>query len=160
MAERDEPKALLLSLHDSIAKVLVAANRQELEHTLVTDRWNVLDMIGHINSWGLLFTAEARYMAQHPGQPFPYQIVTKSNFDDENEALVVRRRGWSPEQHRAENEQLSREIGQLTDWLGSDETDPPVPLPWHDKPMNIQALLRYHYQHGIDHLQEVLLRLA
>ena len=152
-------KETLTSIHDRMDVILINYDTASLQRTLVTDQWNVLDEIGHINGWGLLFLDEARYMAQFPGRPFPYRIFTKSNFDDENEALVARRRGWTLEQHRAENQQLSQGLSDLIDSLGGAAPDRPVPLPWDARPMNIEELLRYHHRHGDDHLREILMRL-
>lgn len=146
----------LTILHTRLAEVLVSHTTATLQGTAVTDQWNVLDVIGHINAWGLIFLNEARYMAKHPGRPFPYQIHTTSNYDDENERFVARRRGWTLEQHADENRRLLGEIRDFIDSFGGDLPDHPVPLPWDEKPTNIAGLLGIHRRHGYEHLREIL----
>jgi hypothetical protein len=156
MTELAEVKNNLTALHDRIEAILAGRSTEALQAARVTAEWNVLDAIGHINAWGLLFLDDIRFMAAHPGRPIPYQLFSTTNYDQENEALVARRRGWTRDQHLAENRQLREGLLQLIESFEASPPDAPVPPPWSPKPMTIVQYLRYHGEHGYDHLRDVL----
>ena len=157
-----ELNASLAGLHARVADMLSAHETAMLQAAMVTDQWNVLDAIGHINGWGLLFLNDARYMVKNPGKPFPYQIVSSTNFDAENEALVVRRRGWTAAEHLEENRGLSETITQLIDSFAGEPPNAPVVVPTSasTRPMSITDLLRFHVRHGDEHLIDIERALA
>ena len=64
-----EIRNALTTLHDQIANLLADESEARLRGTPVPDIWNVLDVIAHINSWGIIFLGDMRYMARHPGRP-------------------------------------------------------------------------------------------
>ena len=149
-------RASLTILHTRLAEVLTSRDTAALQQTAVKEQWIVFDMIGHINAWGLIFLNEARYMAKHPGKPFPYKIHTTTNYDYENDFLVRRRTGWTAEQHAEENRRLLEEIPAFIDSFAGELPDHPVPLPWEPKPTNIEGVLRVLERHGYEHLDEIL----
>ncbi len=160
MDEISELRASLGALHGEIEELLTNRDPAVLLRTLVPDRWNVLDVIGHINGWGLLFLGDARYMARHPGKLIPYNLYSTSNYDDENEALVVRRRAWTVAQHQGENRQLIEALLRFIDSFAGRMPAQAVPQPWLSAPMSIGDVLRYHGRHGHDHWREILAALG
>lgn len=155
MASLSELRSSLVTLHTHVADLL-ANTADVLVATEVTLGWNVLDTVGHINAWGLIFLDEACYMAKHPGKPFLYQIHTTTHYDYENDLLVRRRKGWTAERHAEENRRLLEEIPAFIDSLGGELPDRPVPLPWDPKPTNIEGVLKVLERHGYEHLDEIL----
>jgi hypothetical protein len=160
----DELREGVLSLHGQIARLLMGSETH-LRATLVPDHWNVLDVIGHINGWGLIFLGDMRYMARHPGRDLPYRLYTRTDYDDENEALVARRGEWSLEQYAKENYDLSAALVELIDSFDGEMPTEPVAQPWQGlydiaKRYDIAGVLEYHVRHGLQHVKDVQSALA
>ena len=156
MTQLAELGSSMAALHARIAKLLATCDPAVLQRTMVTEEWKVLDVIGHVNAWGLEFFSEARHMAENPGKPFTYEINTANNYDDENNRLVQERKGWGVEQHVEENRRLSEVIRAFFESFAGELPDHAVPLPWEPRPTSIAEVLRVHARHGRDHLDEIL----
>lgn len=156
MTQLAELNSSITALHSRIAKLLATPDPAALQQTMVTNQWSVLDVIGHVNAWGLEFIREARYMAETPGKPFTYEINTANNYDDENDRLAQERKEWGVGRHVEENRRLSEAIRAFFESLAGELPDHTVPLPWDPRPTSIAVVLRVHARHGRDHLHEVL----
>jgi hypothetical protein len=155
MSGSEELRTRLAAAHGAMGALLSEEPEARLRGTLVPDRWNVLDVIAHNNSWGWIFLGDARYMARHPGRPIPYRLYTTSRFDDENEALVLRRRGWTVAQYAEENRGLSEALGAFLDEFGGELPDLPVVQSWGAEALGAAGALAYHARHSEEHLRDI-----
>ena len=73
MTATNELKASLIDVHRRIYELLSSYDAAVLRGKTI-DRWTLLDVIGHVNAWGLEFLREARHMAEKPGQPFDHYL--------------------------------------------------------------------------------------
>lgn len=129
--ERQELLRVLEASWQALDAATTGLGTTELEEPGVVGPWAVVEVLGHVTAWE---QQALRLIGQwQRGEPLGF--ITGPGVDSYNAAEAARRRGWSPEQIRAEQAETRRQLRAAI--AAADDEAWAAPLPVGDQQWSI-----------------------
>lgn len=137
-----------------LLKVFEGLDEMTLSDTIVSGQWTVKDILGHLVSWGDEFRREVHtILSEQPS--YDYTIRADDHFNAWNLAEADKKTDMSWQQALGEFERDGREMTALIESLSKEQLQTKGPVPWGDKSIKVEAIIKIHPSH-IKHHTKIL----
>ena len=157
----------LAEAKERLASSIEGLDEAAICQELVTDDWNIKDILGHIVSWNEEFRANIAVILQgeHPG--YDHVIRHEDNFSEWNQQWIIKKREYSLDRVMADVARDYQEAMALIERLTPEEYRKRGVTPWKEaaakKPEEltkedtdtVEALVTYHWRHMNEHIGEI-----
>jgi uncharacterized damage-inducible protein DinB len=135
---------------DNARKTLLDAieglDEEMLSGKIVSGRWTAKDILGHLVSWGDEFRREVQTILSDK-TVYGYVIRSDDHFNAWNLAEAEKKKAMSWPDAFADFERNYEEINALIGSLSEAQLHTKGPVPWGDKPVTIESIIRIHPSH-------------